>query len=138
MCPKCGTPRSYASIMQIAAMGGVGSNPMNNFASGFRTQLNNLLATTASLNVKGNINPGDWQCPNLSCMNNRTMVFAKHATCPKCGAAKGPSLGNGCLNTGNPGDWQCPNMDCLNNRNKVFAKHSTCPSCGAEKPGDFV
>lgn len=137
MCPKCGTPRSYASIMQMATMRGTGSYPMNGFGNGFRAQLNNLLATTTNLNANGSINPGDWQCPNPSCMNSRTMVFAKHATCPKCGACKGPTS-NVARDSGNPGDWQCPNTDCLNNKNKVFAKHQICPSCGAEKPSGFM
>merc|ERR1719189_3025500 len=111
---------------------------MNALGGRFQATLTGLLPTRASLPITsgGGANPGDWVCPNPGCVNNRKMVFAKHATCPKCGSSKGPSLGNnGC---GNPGDWQCPNVDCLNNRNKVFAKHQTCPSCGAEKPGDFV
>merc|ERR1719188_2304068 len=96
--------------------------------------------------------PGDWQCPNASCLNHHKMVFGKNASCPKCGAPKpamGSSLMGGALgaliqgilpgvNLGgaapapapmksrggsNPGDWRCPNTDCMNHRSLVFAKH---------------
>lgn len=38
--------------------------------------------------------PGDWACPNASCKNSTTMVFAKNDWCPSCGAPRpnaGPS-----------------------------------------------
>lgn len=147
VCPKCGAPRlgnSYASLMQMAGVRPTGPNNLMNALGGrFQAQFDGLLQQNRAMamNNGGSGNPGDWQCPNPNCVNNRKMVFAKHASCPKCGAAKGPSLpclGNGFLKQGNPGDWQCPNMDCLNNRNNVFAKHTHCPQCGMEKPGDFV
>merc|ERR1719277_1989890 len=42
----------------------------------------------------GSGNPGDWQCPNAACMNHSKMVFAKNASCPKCGAPKPTGLPN--------------------------------------------
>ena len=76
--------------------------------------------------------PGDWQCPNMECVNHKRMVFAKHETCPQCGSGK-PGKGGS-----NPQDWQCPNTECVNHRNLVFAKHASCPRCGsirdAERP----
>lgn len=76
--------------------------------------------------------PGDWRCPNPSCMNSTRMVFAKHMTCPQCGSAK--SSGSKGNSKGNAGDWQCPDPTCKNHRNNVFAKHSSCPACGSERP----
>jgi hypothetical protein len=32
--------------------------------------------------------PGDWQCPNTECINNKKMVFAKNESCPQCGEIK--------------------------------------------------
>lgn len=38
--------------------------------------------------TRGGQNPGDWSCPNPDCLNHTNSVFAKHASCPKCGADK--------------------------------------------------
>merc|ERR1711972_293490 len=103
--------------------------------------------------------PGDWRCPNMSCINSSRMVFAKHSACPKCGTPKesavaaapaphmqkgggwngmpGMSVMSGNSGNSRPGDWQCPNTECLNHRNKVFGKHDSCPACGQDKPLDF-
>jgi len=131
-CPKCGAPRMGSCAPQILQMiqpfmgdKGKGKGFFNPMAGG---------------GGHGS-NPGDWQCPNSSCINNSKMVFGKHESCPKCGTAKMPAFGGkggkGGKGSDNPGDWQCPNTDCLNHRNKVFAKHTTCPQCGQDRPGDF-
>mmetsp|Transcript_30628 Transcript_30628/g.55880 ORF Transcript_30628/g.55880 Transcript_30628/m.55880 type:complete len:321 (+) Transcript_30628:104-1066(+) len=39
--------------------------------------------------------PGDWQCPNQSCVNSVKMVFARKTECPKCGHPKPSSGGDG-------------------------------------------
>merc|ERR1719223_2558178 len=70
--------------------------------------------------------PGDWQCPNIFCINHTRMVFAKFTACPKCCAAK---------EAGRPGDWVCPNGTCLNNKNAVFGTKMACPRCGLHRPG---
>lgn len=68
---------------------------------------------------------GDWQCPNDACINHKSMVFGKHASCPSCGTARGAK---------SVGDWLCPNSACVNAKNCVFASKSSCPKCGAQKP----
>eukprot|EP00927_Polykrikos_kofoidii_P072416 TRINITY_DN68532_c0_g1_i1.p1 TRINITY_DN68532_c0_g1~~TRINITY_DN68532_c0_g1_i1.p1 ORF type:complete len:296 (-),score=44.76 TRINITY_DN68532_c0_g1_i1:154-978(-) len=75
---------------------------------------------------------GDWKCPDVSCVNNKNMVFGRHTACPRCGAQKAAAQGKG-----NPGDWKCPKEECINHKNKVFAKHDSCPSCGTAK-NDFA
>merc|ERR1712194_548335 len=42
----------------------------------------------------GGSKPGEWQCPNDECRNHRNNVFAKHTTCPSCGAPN-PGCGGG-------------------------------------------
>lgn len=87
--------------------------------------LNDYMAAALTSTLMASLGrPGDWQCPNMECVNNKRMVFAKHETCPLCGTAK-PGKGGS-----NPQDWQCPNAECVNHRNLVFAKHATCPRCG--------
>merc|ERR1719491_1314473 len=90
--------------------------------------------------MSGGDRAGDWSCPNTDCINNTKMVFARHATCPKCGsppdgapAASGPPQ-SGPSNGGRPGDWNCPNQQCVNSFKGVFARHATCPKCGIPKP----
>jgi|EP00927_Polykrikos_kofoidii_P067852 hypothetical protein len=76
--------------------------------------------------TQGGMMPGDWQCPNMFCINHTRMVFAKFTACPKCCAAK---------EAGRPGDWVCPNATCLNNKNAVFGSKTACPRCGTLRPG---
>merc|ERR1711879_1138534 len=73
----------------------------------------------------------DWRCPNEACMNSTKLVFAKHQSCPQCGAEKPEDFTPG-IAAG--GDWQCPNTDCKNHTRKVFASKTSCPMCGSEKP----
>lgn len=145
MCPKCGSPRP-GSLPMMMPFGGCGGGAMrNNF--GFNPAAAQALMNMAQQTSSGN--PGDWRCPNSNCLNNTKMVFARHESCPKCGANKSEQkqpvrnlgMGLGMLapvvkgrGGANPGDWRCPNPDCLNNRNQVFAKHDSCPNCGTEKP----
>lgn len=126
-CPKCGSPRPGVGQSPVVYMPQMSYPPVQAVGNGYMMPVNGFGA--------GGGNLGEWQCPNGSCINNRRMVFAKHAACPQCGSPKGPqkAVGGG----GNPGDWQCPNPDCVNHRNKVFAKHASCPACGAEKTGGF-
>lgn len=129
-CPKCGSPRpgSFAPVLQLPAVRAPAAAAAYAPANGGGGGGGHWGASAAGGQ------PGDWQCPDPSCMNNKKMVFGKNATCPKCGA---PRESAACSQGGsNPGDWQCPNADCLNHRNKVFAKHNCCPSCGSEKPWD--
>jgi len=153
-CPKCGAPRpgsGYAPPAQYAlpARGPPAALPalqnmralppaVHTALAALPPQIQSLLGLRGGMPGGGGGGgcggpgaPGDWRCPNVQCVNNRRMVFAKNAACPKCGAAKPSGRTQG---GGNPGDWECPNQDCLNSRNKVFAKHAACPQCGAEKP----
>jgi hypothetical protein len=41
--------------------------------------------------LKGAGNQGDWRCPDEDCINHTKLVFAKHQSCPKCGAERGES-----------------------------------------------
>merc|ERR1719506_2321190 len=75
--------------------------------------------------------PGDWPCPNASCKNARSYVFAKHDNCPACGAPKEQQPDKP---WSRPGDWACPNSECKNAITMVFASKAKCPSCGADRP----
>merc|ERR1711959_381632 len=67
-------------------------------------------------------------------MGNKRMVYAKHSSCPLCGASKTHAIAaERAARKSQPGDWQCPNSSCLNHKNKVFAKYSACPKCGKVK-----
>lgn len=68
---------------------------------------------------------GDWQCPNVDCINHTKLVFGRNASCPSCGAVQ---------HAVNPSDWICPNLSCINHKNTVFGSKSFCPKCGAAKP----
>lgn len=70
----------------------------------------------------------DWQCPNISCVNNVRGVFRKKASCPACGSSK---------HAKSPGDWQCPNSECVNSQptHLVFNSKPSCPKCGVQRPG---
>eukprot|EP00416_Gambierdiscus_australes_P009177 CAMPEP_0171125978 /NCGR_PEP_ID=MMETSP0766_2-20121228/112385_1 /TAXON_ID=439317 /ORGANISM="Gambierdiscus australes, Strain CAWD 149" /LENGTH=314 /DNA_ID=CAMNT_0011588979 /DNA_START=42 /DNA_END=986 /DNA_ORIENTATION=+ len=153
-CPKCGQPRPGAFVAT-----GSQQVQVNNPLAGLQLPFGNLLNMTMRTDMAdgngmsvGGGSPGDWRCPNVSCINNRKMVFAKNSMCPKCGSLKETAApmpqpghvhtdGTACVGHGhgggNPGDWVCPNTDCLNHRNKVFAKHSQCPNCGMEKPEEL-
>jgi len=150
-CPKCGAPRpgAFAPVVSAPALRSLApalppappmraalpALAMNGALGALAGPLSQLLALRADLALPSgsSASPGDWRCPNTACMNHRRMVFAKNATCPKCGALKETARSQG---GANPGDWQCPNPDCINSRNKVFAKHPSCPACGMEKPED--
>jgi len=152
-CPKCGAPRPgsftppamnhrapamhhRAPMPALPALGNVRALPpaVQGALAALPPQIQGLLGIRPEFsNTVGGGAPGDWRCPNVGCMNNRRMVFAKNSACPKCGEPKPTGRTQG---GSNPGDWQCPNTECLNNRNKVFAKHTSCPACGQEKPGD--
>lgn len=151
-CPKCGSPRpgSFGPIVQATAVRNTGPYPTSTgpafrppIAGGFANVrpaiANGGFAGGGFANgfagnaVHASAGPGDWQCPNVSCMNNTRMVFGKNQTCPKCGSPKEAPRVHRNQNQ-NPNDWQCPNTECLNHRNKVFAKHASCPSCGSDKP----
>jgi len=110
-CPKCGAPRPGS-----AAMG--------------------MIQTMMPQMQMGP--HGDWQCPNMNCVNHVKMVFGKNASCQKCGSQKpaGGALGGafGGFGQGNLGDWQCPNAGCINHTKMVFAKNAACPQCGSPKP----
>lgn len=143
-CPRCGTPkpavgRSAARGMQ--PMRGMqtpmrGSHPYQAAAAPWARNNTQYSPMPLASSATG----GDWQCPNGGCINHVKGVFAKNASCPKCGSQKpmlmpmhahgGASAGRG----GAPGDWQCPNPGCLNHTKMVFGKNETCPKCGSEKP----
>mmetsp|Transcript_111233 Transcript_111233/g.346719 ORF Transcript_111233/g.346719 Transcript_111233/m.346719 type:complete len:290 (+) Transcript_111233:90-959(+) len=154
-CPKCGAPRpgSFAGPPAFRNAPSRGAPPpalpafhnmrgplppaVHSALAALPPQIQSLLGMRPELSggsAAGGA-PGDWRCPNAQCINNRKMVFAKNAACPKCGAPKPSGRTQG---GANPGDWECPNPECLNSRNKVFAKHSACPACGTEKPADGV
>mmetsp|Transcript_4521 Transcript_4521/g.9090 ORF Transcript_4521/g.9090 Transcript_4521/m.9090 type:complete len:313 (-) Transcript_4521:77-1015(-) len=168
-CPKCGTPRPGGGGAPPARGGAMGPGPgalpgvaalqnmrhqlppaVQGALNALPPQIQSLLGLADNGGCGGGGGGGghggqmgDWQCPNVQCMNNRKMVFAKNASCPKCGSAKpapgkggGGGKGKGGGGGTDPGDWECPNPECLNSRNKVFAKHSNCPKCGSEKPDD--
>lgn len=159
-CPKCGSPKPAGNAAMQEALGALMQGLGMNMGGG----------SLGGMNLGGAVpqaqpeRPGDWQCPNGSCLNHHKMVFGKNASCPKCGTPKpargAPSLGGalGALIQGlnmnvhgmhagggappptrsrggsNPGDWRCPNPECMNSRSLVFAKHQSCPKCGSEKP----
>lgn len=80
--------------------------------------------------------PNDWLCPNSQCINATKGVFARHSSCPKCGAPRGmtvAAMGMGGGGGQRSGDWLCPNGSCINATRAVFAKHSNCPQCNAPK-----
>jgi len=161
-CPKCGSsrPGSVAVPAMAQVQNGYGGGKGGGYAGGWAAPIDPMsygggCGGCGGCGGGGMGNPGDWQCPNSSCLNHSKMVFGKHDSCPKCGSPKGPpvmwqgggggggggggfgaggfGLGGG-FGAGNPGDWRCPNPECKNHRNNVFAKHSNCPSCGSEKP----
>jgi len=149
-CPKCGAPRPGTfTAPPPVSMPYVQQPPPRPSALRFALNGGGLpalpsqppfdatyaLKSAVAASLLGGGAPGDWRCPNVNCINNRKMVFAKNSACPKCGAPREvvPTRVQGSVN---PGDWACPNVDCLNHRNKVFAKHSSCPSCGAAKLED--
>jgi len=89
-------------------------------------------------------NPHDWLCPNPGCINAVKGVFAKHQSCPKCGAPKGLAPGAGGMGGakggpkgggggGRPGDWLCPNPECINATKAVFGSKDNCPQCFAPR-----
>jgi len=124
-CPKCGTARPLSAGAQPpprhpGAAPGQGVASFSPYAVAASMALG---MTGAPPHFGGGT--GDWKCPNASCMNHTKLVFARHETCPKCGAAKGPQG-----DSARPGDWQCPNEDCINHRKLVFAKNDSCPKCG--------
>eukprot|EP00440_Ansanella_granifera_P063669 gb/GFBE01069031.1/.p2 GENE.gb/GFBE01069031.1/~~gb/GFBE01069031.1/.p2 ORF type:complete len:300 (-),score=56.90 gb/GFBE01069031.1/:82-981(-) len=122
-CPKCGMPKpAYGK-----RGGGFGGGMGGGFGASLLTQL-----MGGGMMPSANAKPGDWLCPNTTCINNQKYVFARHAACPKCGCQKPASAQ--IAGTDNPGDWQCPNVGCRNHTNRVFAKHASCPSCGHQKP----
>jgi len=142
MCPKCGAPRpggGFAGAMNVSMPYVQQQTPRPSampFAlNGGQYALPSQAWGMPGGGMCGSGAPGDWRCPNMDCINNRKMVFAKNATCPKCGTAREvvPTRVQGSVN---PGDWECPDTNCLNHRNKVFAKHTHCPSCGQAKPED--
>ena len=53
-------------------------------------------------------NAGDWQCPDITCQNHKSLVFSRHDSCPKCGSGKPHERGD----ISNPVDWQRPHTDC--------------------------
>lgn len=156
-CPKCGAPRpgTFGAPQPVSmpyvqqpppprpsalpfALNGGGVPALPSQASfGAQYALKQAVAPSFFGGGGHQGQPGDWRCPNVNCINNTKMVFAKNATCPKCAAPRVavPTRVQGSVN---PGDWACPNVDCLNHRNKVFAKHSVCPSCGSAKLEDGV
>lgn len=119
-CPKCGVPKPMVTCFGGGgvAMMGKGGNFMGGGCAGIHNR------------------PDDWQCPNAECINNRKLVFAKHVTCPQCGAEKPRGMVPGGVMPRNAreGDWQCPSEDCMNHRKMVFGKNDNCPQCGASKP----
>lgn len=138
-CPKCGSPKpTQAATLNntLGAMGATMGGAMGGAMGG--------MGGVGGMMRGGN--PGDWQCPDATCMNHAKMVFAKHTNCPQCGLQKPSDAGIWALGTivpgfggsagqrGQPGDWRCPNTDCINHRSNVFARHTNCPKCGAEKP----
>merc|ERR1719414_2335956 len=105
-CPKCGSGRE-----PMAGMGGMGC--------------------MGGAVARGVARPGDWFCPNPSCINATRGVFAKNETCPKCGtekeastpiAAAGPPVPTRAPGL-RPGDWLCPTLGCLNATKGVFARY---------------
>lgn len=107
------------------------------------------MVVAVSPGAAGTGKPGDWQCPNRDCQNNRKYVFGSKDECPQCGTPKParavqrrqpvamqmqPVLPMPTVGAGKPGDWQCPNIDCQNHRRMVFASNTTCPKCGCSKP----
>jgi len=164
VCPRCNTPRPGTAFlappavfqapqprMMMLRTGGAAPVPMgggcfgaarrNGYGSGggARAPLYGGGAEHFTLEAPPQVQSGDWQCPNVDCINNRKMVFGKNESCPKCGAPKEQQLPpRGLRSGGRVGDWACPNPDCRNHRNNVFAKHDSCPACGAEKPSDNI
>jgi hypothetical protein len=51
--------------------------------------------------------PEDWQCPNVTCQDHKSLVTSRHDTCPKCGSEKPHERGG----ISNPVDWQRPHTD---------------------------
>lgn len=84
--------------------------------------------------------PGDWQCPNEACRNNKAYVFGRKSECPECGSAKPGGSWGGAAQAqsmpahASPGDWACPNVQCKNNTALVFSSKAACPTCGTAKP----
>lgn len=139
-CPKCGTPRPMGGARAAMTQAYLApSQPMVHAPQPASVrQFSNAQFNSAysggmgpspgsALSARGG-HPADWQCPNPSCVNHRRMVFARHTSCPQCGANKQPQ------GIGGNGDWQCPSQECINHRNKVFASKSSCPSCGHPRP----
>ena len=81
---------------------------------------NSSLEPLMGMGRRGGASEGDWQCPNVECINHTKYVFGKHASCPSCGQPRNPKT---------VGDWLCPNPSCVNSRNSVFGKHQSCPKC---------
>lgn len=80
-CPKCGSSKPGGG--GAATLGGALGALMQGMGMNLGGAYLNGSAVTQS---RGGSNPGDWPCPNTDCMNNRKLVFAKHQSCPKCGA----------------------------------------------------
>jgi len=163
-CPKCGSPKPAGSPLMGGALGALmqGMGMMGGMSQPM--QPIQPMQMIQPVHQQQQLKPGDWQCPDPSCLNHGKMVFGKHASCPKCGMPKpdvSPMMGGAMgslmqsmgMNMGgmgmggamaapmprgrggsNPGDWRCPNADCQNHRTMVFAKHQSCPKCGTEKP----
>mmetsp|Transcript_104178 Transcript_104178/g.222630 ORF Transcript_104178/g.222630 Transcript_104178/m.222630 type:complete len:329 (+) Transcript_104178:59-1045(+) len=72
---------------------------------------------------------GDWQCPNMSCINHvkfpATFVYGSKVNCPKCGTGKTAKTA---------GDWCCPNPQCVNHTNTVYGSKASCSKCGMPRP----
>jgi len=85
-CPKCGSARPSAMPM--------GLNMMNNMMMGMGGGMVGGMGGGMGMSRnRGGANPGDWRCPNTDCQNHRNSVFAKHESCPKCGAEKPDDAG---------------------------------------------
>mmetsp|Transcript_9403 Transcript_9403/g.15180 ORF Transcript_9403/g.15180 Transcript_9403/m.15180 type:complete len:384 (+) Transcript_9403:53-1204(+) len=86
---------------------------------------------------RSTMRPGDWEC--AKCGDH---VFARNASCRKCGAAKpdereemfdkaevSRGKGKGAGKQMKPGDWHCPNCGDLQ-----FARNIECRMCRTPKP----
>eukprot|EP00747_Dinoflagellata_sp_TGD_P092668 gnl/TRDRNA2_/TRDRNA2_165490_c4_seq3.p1 gnl/TRDRNA2_/TRDRNA2_165490_c4~~gnl/TRDRNA2_/TRDRNA2_165490_c4_seq3.p1 ORF type:complete len:285 (-),score=21.01 gnl/TRDRNA2_/TRDRNA2_165490_c4_seq3:56-841(-) len=95
-CPKCGSRRPgtrAAKEAQAAAAAAAAAT----VSLGTADHLGAIASMMSPQMIAHAANPhGDWQCPNVSCINNQKMVFGKNTSCPSCGTAK---------NATRVGDW---------------------------------
>jgi len=138
-CPKCGTPKPASfrnggirTAVVIQAQPAMQYYQPRQGGGGYGAPAPPMYHYPAAPPVNTSQN-GDWECPDVSCINHRKLVFGKNETCPKCNSAKPAQRGRGAKD----GDWPCPNTDCKNNRNNVFGKHESCPQCGEAKPAEY-